>query len=142
MTGNRISGKFRAITSALLAMTLALAGLVFAQPAQAQFRSTFGTEFWVNFDRGLVQTSAPAIFIASPSAGTAEVTWPSGNVESVTLVAGQAITVDATAEIKTPDNYVDANDGIDEVAVKITSDTPVAVYMSNKIQYASEASIA
>ena len=132
------------VTSVLMTMALVLSALVFTQPAQASFRSTYGTEFWVHFDQNYSDGDivAPALFIASPASGTATVTWPSGSTLEVPLVAGEVATVDAFAEIVTADKYADEADGVESVAVKVTATTAISVYLSNRVQYISEASIA
>ena len=134
------------VTSVLVALALGLSTLVFTQPAQASFRSTYGTEFWVHFDQnaGWIpgRVVAPALFIASPASGTATVTWPSGSTLEVPLVAGEVATVDAFAEIVTADKYADEADGVESVAVKVTATTAISVYLSNRVEFISEASIA
>jgi hypothetical protein len=134
---------FRRIFAVASALSLFVAGLVVGQPAQAIFKSTYGTEFWVNFDQNFGGDSEqPGLFLAGSSAGTATITWPDATTDTVTLIPGGVASVDATEKIKTAGKYVTGTDVVGDFAVKITSTVAITVYLSNLRQASSDASIA
>lgn len=135
---------FKKVFSTLTSLAISLSFFIGASPAEANFRSTYGTDFWVHFDANMVGDTEnfPALFLASAQDGTATVTWPSGNSEQVDLTGGTVATVDAVAEILTDYHFADADNTVQQVAVHVETDVPINLYLSNRARATSDASIA
>ena len=128
---------------ASLVAALSVVGVTAAvQPAAATggFQSTMGLEFWVNFDNNLSNTRTPTIYLSGAQNANVTITWPDLTTQQVTVTAGAVTTVNAVAKIATASKYTTQVDGISQTAVKIVSDKPISVYVSNQVYASSDAS--
>jgi hypothetical protein len=111
------------------------------QPAAAAgFRSTLGSEFWVNFDANYDTTGTPTIYLSGAQNANVTLTWPDQTTETATVVAGSVTTVSATAKIATASKFTSTADGISQTAVKIVSDAAISVYLLNQRTATTDAS--
>ena len=131
---------------ATLAMT-GITGMVQSSnsPAKAngEFRSSFGTEFWVHWDSNFGTFAfIPRLFLAAAADSTVTITYPDGSSEQVVVAAGTVADVLAD-EIFNDDTHVTSTE-IRDIGVKITATTPISVYQYTTMEggASSEASLA
>ena len=132
---------------ATLAMT-GITGMVQSSnsPAKAtpEFRSSFGTEFWVHWDSNFGSFAfIPRLFLAAAADSTVTITYPDGSSEQVTVRAGTVEDVLAD-EIFNNGNTHTTNVQIRDIGVNITATTPISVYQCTTMTggASSEASLA
>lgn len=133
--------RFKGIAIVISILLGSLVAPIFtSQPAQAAgFRSTYGTDFWLTFDRQHADPpSAAKIFVAAASTASLTITWADSTTASYSVNAGAVLTIDALPKWASNNSA----DGTATTGIHLVADAAVTVYLLNNITSTTDAAIA